>query len=91
LEKVKSGYLKQLMGVSKYNKNAYTYRLVEEDLFVHELRQRFDLPETDKNYVNFVANYEATHVNNFNAKFSALLQCEMMFGNNGAKAVLPRK
>jgi len=67
LEK-KSRYFKQVMGVSKYNKNSYTYRIVEEDLFVRELRQRFDLPETD-NYVTFVANYEATHDNNFYTKF----------------------
>jgi hypothetical protein len=68
IEKVKSRYFKKVMGVSKYNKNTYTYRLVEEDLFVRELRQRFDLPETN-NYVNFVAKYEATHVNNFNEKY----------------------
>jgi len=39
-----------------------------KELFVLKLSQRFNQPETG-NYVNFVANYEAKHVNNFNERF----------------------
>jgi len=44
-----------------------TLKLVDETLFVTDLRQIFDLPETE-NYVQFVNNYEAEHESRFNEK-----------------------
>jgi len=47
LDKVKSRYFKKVMGCSKYNKNTYIYKLVDDSLFVTDLRQMFDFPETE--------------------------------------------
>jgi len=50
-------------------------------LFVTDLRQIFDLPETE-NYVQFVNNYEAEHESGFNEKFLKTPAMEIMCGSN---------
>lgn len=52
LERVKTRYLKRVLGLSKYIRSRFVYELVDTDLFVNDLKQKFDLPETDA-YVKF--------------------------------------
>ncbi|MGL5468713.1 MAG: hypothetical protein ACRDCT_11105, partial [Shewanella sp.] len=68
LEKVKSRYLKRVLGVSKKVKNTYVYRLAEESLFVEDLQTQFNLPST-QNFNDFVNEYKSEHATRFNAKF----------------------
>jgi Reverse transcriptase (RNA-dependent DNA polymerase) len=68
LEKVKSRYLKRVLGVHKNNKNTYVYRLAEEALFVEELQTQYGLPPTE-NFVKFLSAYKLEHETRFNAMF----------------------
>ena len=68
LERVKSRYLKRVLGVHKKNKNTYVYRLAEEALFVEELKTQYNLPPTE-NYDKFLTGYKSEHETRFNAKF----------------------
>jgi hypothetical protein len=45
-EKMKLRNVQKVMSTSKYNSNTYVYMLVEESLFVTDLKDRFSLPET---------------------------------------------
>jgi hypothetical protein len=49
LERVKTRYFKKVLGLSKYNKSRYVYELVSNEvtLFVTDLRNRFNLPDTN--------------------------------------------
>lgn len=52
IERVKSRYLKRVMGLSKYNRSRYVYELADTDLFVSDLKIKFSLPDTQA-YVKF--------------------------------------
>jgi hypothetical protein len=56
------------MSTSKYNSNTYGYKLVEESLFVTDLKEIFGLPETE-NYVKFARSYQREHDIRLNEKF----------------------
>jgi hypothetical protein len=47
LESVKSRYLKRAMNLSKFALSRYTYWLADTTFFVHDIKLKFDLPETD--------------------------------------------
>jgi hypothetical protein len=68
LETVKSRYFKRVLGVGKKNKNTYVYKLVDEPLFVADLKNQYNLPDTE-NYVKFLSMYTAEHMSRFNVKF----------------------
>lgn len=54
LESVKSRFLKKLLSLSKYTKSRFTYKLVETDLFINDLMNRFSLNSDDnKDYDKF--------------------------------------
>jgi hypothetical protein len=55
LETVKSRYLKKALGLSKYTKSRYTYKLANTDFFVRDLRDRFSLQSTAE-YEKFLHN-----------------------------------
>jgi len=46
LEKVKTRYLKKVLGLSKYTRSRFVYELLDTDLFMHDLKQKFSLKET---------------------------------------------
>jgi hypothetical protein len=52
LERVKTRYFKKALGLSKFTRSRYVYELVGEDLFVNDLKNRFQLPDTN-NYLKF--------------------------------------
>ena len=54
LERVKTRYFKKVLGISKYNRSRYVYELIAKDsnLYVTDLKVRFNLPETDV-YIKF--------------------------------------
>jgi hypothetical protein len=64
LERVKTRYLKKVLGLSKFNWSRYVYELVDTDLFVSDLKEKFSLSES-KSYENF---YEAKLVNKTNIR-----------------------
>jgi hypothetical protein len=64
LEIVKTRYLKKVLGLSKFNWSRYVYELVDTDLFVSDLKEKFSLSES-KSYENF---YEAKLVNKTNIR-----------------------
>jgi len=55
LETVKSRYLKKAMCLSKFNKSRYVYFLADTTLFVEELKNKFNLEDTEayKKFVNY--------------------------------------
>jgi Reverse transcriptase (RNA-dependent DNA polymerase) len=55
LETVKSRFLKKVLGLSKYTKSRFTYKLANTDFFVNDLRKRFSLPNTPA-YEKFLEN-----------------------------------
>jgi hypothetical protein len=57
LQRVKSRYLKRVLGVRKNNKNTYVYQLAEEALFVEELLTQYNLQPTE-NFVKFITAYK---------------------------------
>jgi hypothetical protein len=81
LEKVKSRFLKRVLGVNKRNKNTYVYRLAEEPLFVEELLTQYNLPPT-QNFSKFLSEYKLEHESRFNVKFLEPPQCEILSGNS---------
>jgi len=46
LEKVKTRFFKKVLGLSKYTRSRFVYELLDTDLFMHDLKQKFSLPET---------------------------------------------
>jgi hypothetical protein len=47
IERVKTRYLKRVLGLSKYIRSRFVYELVDTDLFVSDLKLKFSLPETE--------------------------------------------
>jgi hypothetical protein len=47
LESVKSRYLKRAMNLSKCSLSRYTYWFADTTFFVHDIKLKFGLPETD--------------------------------------------
>lgn len=47
IEKVKTRYLKRVLGLSKYIRSRFVYELIDTDLFVSDLQIKFSLPETE--------------------------------------------
>jgi hypothetical protein len=46
LESVKTRYFKRVLGLSKFNRSRFVYALLDFDLFVSDLKQKFALPDT---------------------------------------------
>jgi len=46
IEKVKGCFIRKLLSVDKSSRSKFTYSLVNSKLFVEELKQKFNLPET---------------------------------------------
>jgi Reverse transcriptase (RNA-dependent DNA polymerase) len=46
LETVKSRFLKRVLSLSKYTKSRFVYELAETDLLVHDLQNKYSLPDT---------------------------------------------
>jgi hypothetical protein len=46
LEKVKTRFFKKVLGLSKYTRSRFVYELLDTDLFMHDLKQKFSLNET---------------------------------------------
>lgn len=47
LEKTKSRYIKQLLGLSKVNYSRYVYEITDTDLFVHDLKLKYNLSDSN--------------------------------------------
>jgi hypothetical protein len=45
LETVKTRYFKRVLGLSKHNRSRFVYALLDFDLFVSDLKQKFALPD----------------------------------------------
>jgi hypothetical protein len=48
LEKAKSRFLKRVLSMDKKLKSRFTYELVETDLFVNDLKYKYNLPDTEE-------------------------------------------
>jgi hypothetical protein len=46
LEKANSRFLKRVLSMDKTLRSKFTYELVETDLFVHDLKREYNLPDT---------------------------------------------
>jgi hypothetical protein len=77
LERVKTRYFKKVLGLSKFTRSRYVYELVGEDLFVTDLKNRFNLPDTNV-YLKFCEE-KAKNKNSICAEF---YQIETMTNGN---------
>jgi hypothetical protein len=68
LEKVKSRYLKRVLGVGKQIKNTYVHKLTDENLFVSDLKEQYNFPETE-NLKKIMCEYTTVHASRFNDEF----------------------
>jgi hypothetical protein len=86
LERVKTRYYKRVLGLSKYNKSRYTYKLVgpETKLFVTDLKVKFNLPDTEV-YKKFCL----TKAGNVKKVSEEFYQTETMRNGNWRRALFP--
>jgi hypothetical protein len=86
LERVKTRYFKRVLCLSKYNKSRYVYHLIakNEKLFVTELKEKFQLSETEA-YSKFC---ESNSKNN-KIICDEFYQTETMLKDNWRKALFP--
>jgi hypothetical protein len=64
LEKTKSRFLKRVLSLSKHTKSRFTYELTETDLFMNDLKNKYNLPETlayDKFIEQKLVNFAEIH------------------------------